>query len=117
MVSILPSVLRTLVPLAVGYFLAWPVTRALGLTEEQITSLITVVVSAIYYLIVRLAEQYVPRLGWLLGYPSAPKYLAMNHLPAKREDYDRGAGELTMILIAAAVCIVIVALAKVLDLI
>lgn len=75
--SFLPSVLRTLVPLAIGYFLAWPAAKAFGLTEDQITSLITIVITGIYYLVVRLLEQFVlPQFGWLLGYASAPLYVA-----------------------------------------
>lgn len=73
--SVLPSILRTLVPLAVGYFLAWPAAKLLGLTEDQITSLITAVISAVYYLAVRGLEQVAPQFGWLLGYASAPKYV------------------------------------------
>lgn len=74
-VSVLPSILRTFVPLVVGYFLAWPAARWLGLTEEQVTSLITIAITALYYLAVRLLEQVSPRFGWLLGYASAPKYV------------------------------------------
>lgn len=72
--SLLPSILRTLVPLAVGYFLAWPVAKWLGLTEDQITSLITAVITAAYYLLVRGLEQIAPQFGWLLGYASKPVY-------------------------------------------
>jgi len=75
-VSVLPSILRTGVPLLVGYFLAWPAARWFGLTEEQVTSLITIVISALYYLTVRLLEQVAPRFGWLLGYASKPVYVA-----------------------------------------
>ena len=74
-VSVLPSILRTLVPLAVGYLLAWPAARWLGLTEEQVTSLITVVITAAYYLAVRALEQLAPQFGWLLGYASPPRYV------------------------------------------
>lgn len=72
----LPSLLRTAVPLIVGYFLAWPAAKLLGLTEDQITSLVTVVISALYYLAVRLLERVAPQFGWLLGYASAPVYPA-----------------------------------------
>lgn len=74
-VSVLPSILRTLVPILVGYFAAWPVAKALGLTDEQVTSLITALITAAYYLAVRLLEQVAPQFGWLLGYASAPKYV------------------------------------------
>jgi hypothetical protein len=74
-VSALPSILRTLVPLAVGYFAAWPVAKALGLTEDQVTSLITAVITAVYYLLVRALEQAWPQAGWLLGYAAKPVYV------------------------------------------
>jgi hypothetical protein len=74
--SFAPSVVRTVVPLVVGYFSAWPVAGALGLQDEQITSLVTAVVTGLYYLLVRLAETYVmPQLGWLLGFASPPVYV------------------------------------------
>ncbi len=73
--SLLPSILRTLCPLAVGYFAAWPVAKALGLTDEQVTSLITAIITALYYLAVRGLEQFFPQVGWLLGYASKPVYV------------------------------------------
>lgn len=73
--SVLPSILRTLVPLAVGYFTAWPVAVTLGLTDDQVTSLITAVITALYYLLIRALEQWLPEFGWLLGWASPPKYL------------------------------------------
>lgn len=73
--SLLPSILRTGVPLLVGYFTAWPAAQWLGLTDEQITSLITIVISGIYYLAVRLLEQLAPQFGWLLGYAAKPVYV------------------------------------------
>lgn len=79
--SFAPSVVRTIVPLLVGYFTAWPVAGLLGLTDDQITSLITAVVTALYYVVARLLEQHAsPIFGWLLGYASAPAYVP----PAER---------------------------------
>jgi hypothetical protein len=72
--NVLPSITRSLVPIVVGYLLGWPVVRVLNLGEEQVTSLVTVVVIALYYLAVRALEQYVPAAGWLLGYASTPTY-------------------------------------------
>jgi hypothetical protein len=74
--SFAPSVVRTVVPLLVGYFSAWPIAGALGLQDDQITSVVTVVVTGLYYLLVRLAETYVmPQLGWLLLWASPPVYV------------------------------------------
>lgn len=75
--TFLPSVIRTVVPLVVGYFLAWPVAGWFGLQDDQVTSLVTVVVTALYYALVRLAEIYVlPQIGWFLGWAAAPTYPA-----------------------------------------
>jgi hypothetical protein len=75
--TFLPSILRTFVPLLVGYFGAWPVATALGLSDNQVTSLVTVGLTGGYYLVVRLAERYVlPQAGWLLGWAAAPVYVS-----------------------------------------
>lgn len=75
--SFAPSVVRTLTPLLISYFSAWPVANLLGLDDDRVTSLVTAGLFAVYYLGVRLVEQYVyPRAGWLLGFPSAPVYVA-----------------------------------------
>jgi hypothetical protein len=70
----LPSFIRTLVPFTVAYFFGFPVVRTLGLTEEHVTSLVTVLLGGLYYLLARLAETKIPQLGWLLGHPSQPTY-------------------------------------------
>jgi hypothetical protein len=72
--SLLPSVLRTVVPLLVGYFGALPVVKALGLTDDQMVGLFTVLVAGLYWLVVRVAEKALPQAGWLLGYASPPVY-------------------------------------------
>jgi hypothetical protein len=75
--SFAPSVVRSVVPLIVGYLLAWPVAGVLGLQDDQVTSLVTVAVTFAYYLVVRVLETYaLPQIGWLLGYASAPVYVA-----------------------------------------
>jgi len=73
--SFLPSVLRTFVPLVVGYFTAWPVAGWFGLQDDQVTALVTIIVTAVYYLAVRVVETYVyPNAGWLLGWAGRPVY-------------------------------------------
>lgn len=72
-----PSVIRTVVPLIVSVVIGWPVAEQLGISEGQATVAATAVVGGLYWLIVRLIEQYVqPNAGWLLGYASAPVYVA-----------------------------------------
>lgn len=71
-----PSVVRSLVPLVVSYFGAWPVAQLLRLDDDRVTSLVTVLLYGAYYVVVRLLETYVlPQAGWLLGYASAPVYV------------------------------------------
>lgn len=71
--SLLPSLIRTLVPLIVGHLLSiafFADANVAGLTE-----LVTLLVSGIYYLAVRVLEYYASkRFGWLLGWPNQPKY-------------------------------------------
>jgi hypothetical protein len=74
--SFLPSVLRTFVPILVGYFAAWPVAQFLNLTDDQVTSLVTTVVAGLYWITVRVLETYVlPQAGWLLGWAAPPVYV------------------------------------------
>jgi hypothetical protein len=74
--SFAPSLVRTVTPLVVGYFTAFPIAKAVGLDEQHVTAAVTVVVTFVYYLLVRVLEQYVlPQAGWLLGYASAPVYV------------------------------------------
>jgi hypothetical protein len=111
--SFLPSVLRTLVPLGVGYFLAWPVAGWLNLTDDQVTSLVTIVISALYYLVVRLVELALPQfpaIGVLLGYPSSPNYVPVNA-------GDRGHGTSDLFLSVVVIVLVLLIFLKVFSII
>jgi hypothetical protein len=72
------SLVRTWVPMAVGLlatFLAEHLHFVLsGDTQKGLIALTTAGVSAAYYLLVRLLEQKVPSIGWLLGHPAKPVY-------------------------------------------
>jgi len=71
----LASIVRTVVPLIVGWLLAQSVVAQAGVTEEQATTAVTAVVQALYYVVARLLEHYVsPRFGWLLGLARRPTY-------------------------------------------
>ncbi|MEU2180123.1 hypothetical protein [Streptomyces thermolilacinus] len=83
--NLLASVLRTVVPVLVGLVVA--ATDVLGLVADhgQITAVIAAVVTAVYYLLLRLAEQLADRIGWepgrviagvLLGWARPPEYQA-----------------------------------------
>lgn len=72
----LASLIRTFVPIVVGWLLSIPIAKQLGLSAEQATQLVTAVVIAAYYAAARVLERYVtPKFGWLLGKPGAPAYV------------------------------------------
>lgn len=73
----LASIVRTVVPIIVGALLGWPIVTRLGITSEQATTAVTVVVTAAYYVLVRVFETYIsPRFGILLGLARRPDYTA-----------------------------------------
>jgi len=71
----LPGLTRTVVPLVVGYLLNLAAVKALGLTESQLTTALTLVVAGAYWLAVRVFEVYVsPKFSRLLGSKASPVY-------------------------------------------
>lgn len=68
--------IRTAVPAAVGTLLAYVAAKT-GVTEPlpDVGPFAVAVATAGYWSAARAAEAKFPRLGWLLGYPQAPKYL------------------------------------------
>lgn len=69
----LPSLVRTVVPLIVGFLISLSFMR--GVDQDSLTELVTLLVTAAYYIIVRLLEHYVSgSFGFLLGWPSPPQY-------------------------------------------
>lgn len=70
------SIVRTIVPGIVGFFLQLAVTWNLPLDPEfegTLTALLTLLLTTAYYVAVRLFETYIsPKLGWLLGYAKSP---------------------------------------------
>lgn len=72
------SLLRTIVPVIVGILLGWAAKVGLDLPSGAVTEIVTVVLTATYYLIVRVLEQEWPIAGrWLLalGWPTGqPTY-------------------------------------------
>jgi hypothetical protein len=74
--SFLPSLLRTIVPLIVGVLIGVPVVKALGISTDQLSELVTAGITALYWLAVRGLERYAgPQFGWLLGYAAQPVYV------------------------------------------
>lgn len=74
------SIVRTIVPIAVGAVLSFFITRGIELDPEfegALFLVITGLLQGAYYIAVRLFEKYVsPKFGWLLGLAKAPAYPA-----------------------------------------
>lgn len=69
------SIVRTLVPLAVGQIVSFFATLGIELSEDQqaaFTTVLGLVVSVAYYLLVRWLEQRFPKVGVLLGWAATP---------------------------------------------
>lgn len=70
----LPSIVRTLVPFLVALVGPW-VASNLGVGQDDLSNVLTVLVGAGYYVAARLAEKYLGgQFGWLLGHPAQPVY-------------------------------------------
>lgn len=86
--TLLPSLIRTGVPLLVGWLLSLPVVPAIlgalgaGDSQEQrrlLAQAVTLLITFAYYAAVRLLEKYVsPKFGWALGLASEPVYVDSN---------------------------------------
>ena len=70
------SIVRTFTPIIVGSVVGWFVTRGVPLDGEfsgLLTLVVSGILSAVYYVAVRLLETYVtPKFGWLLGLAKTP---------------------------------------------
>jgi hypothetical protein len=69
------SVIRTIVPAAVGQVAAWLTLLNVPLTPEAetgLTAFLGFAFTAIYYLVVRIIEQQWPSFGVFLGLPKSP---------------------------------------------
>ncbi|MGQ3384550.1 hypothetical protein [Glutamicibacter sp. TV12E] len=70
------STVRTIVPIVVGAVLGW--FTAVNVTvdpefEKALAALLTLLLTTVFYVLVRLVETYVsPKFGWLLGYAKSP---------------------------------------------
>jgi prepilin-type N-terminal cleavage/methylation domain-containing protein len=77
------SYVRTVVPVVVGAIVAWALHH--GHDIHGYESLVTAVVTALYYGAARLLEHYVsPQFGWLLGSVGSPAYTTPAKAPAKQ---------------------------------
>ena len=68
------SLIRTIVPIAVGSLVGWLATRGVEVDASTIIPTVDAILAAVYYGVVSAVEQKWPAAGWLLGYPGAPSY-------------------------------------------
>ena len=68
------SIVRTIVPLVVGLVLSLLIKAGFNVTSTQVEMTLAPVISAAYYLAVRFIEKRIPKVGMLLGVPTAPQY-------------------------------------------
>lgn len=75
--DLLTSVIRTVVPQLVGFVLAILARASIRVDDEFITNLTLLLqlsLSTLYYISVRLWEKNYPKAGWLLGVARQPEY-------------------------------------------
>lgn len=71
------SIIRTLVPMAVGCVAAWLVAKGIHVpaaARDSAVAVLTAGCGALYYLLARVLEHKWPALGVLLGVPAKPTY-------------------------------------------
>lgn len=79
-----PSIVRTIVPIAVGYLAALLLRWGIGLDESALaglTEFLGALFSAVYYVLIRAVEQRWPKIGVLLGWASTPDSYSPNPTP------------------------------------
>lgn len=75
--NVVPSVIRTGVPLLVGVVVSFAAARGVEVSAEleaEMVVLLGAVAAGVYHWLVRLLEERWPRFGWLLGMATAPVY-------------------------------------------
>lgn len=70
-----PSIVRTIVPVAVGQIVAYLVSIGVVVPEDveaALTVILGFIVTTVWYVVVRFLEQKFPKLGILLGWAATP---------------------------------------------
>lgn len=83
-----PSIVRTLVPAAVGQIVSWAALIGVEVPEDVETALAVILgfaITTVYYLIVRFVEQKWPKFGALLGWAATPGVYAKHHKVIKTD--------------------------------
>jgi len=79
------SLIRTIVPVAAGAVISWLALVNLEVDADgqaALVSLLTAGLTGAYYVVVRLVEQKVPQVGWLLGLAKSPDSYSVEPAPA-----------------------------------
>lgn len=74
-VTLLPSVLRTLLPMVYAMLVRWGVVEWLDPNDLFLTNFLTVLITLVFYVALRIAERHKAQIGWLLGYAQQPVYV------------------------------------------
>lgn len=72
MSDFIASLIRTWVPIAIGFLVSWGLLPT-DLSDEAVLALSALIMGA-YYLLARALERKWPVFGWLLGLPKTPTY-------------------------------------------
>ena len=87
-VSLFPSLMRTGVPLAVGWVITALTSIGVDYGSEKVTAVVTVLFTGAYYTLFRVLERIAPTggvaeklFGALLGYARPPQYPPVDTLP------------------------------------
>jgi hypothetical protein len=89
--DLLPSYIRTIVPVVVGAALSWAIRHGLPadwLDQGEVTAWLTPLVIGAYYAAVRWLERRIPAAGWLLGLAKQPGYSEHSAPPAQPAPVD-----------------------------
>lgn len=73
--TLLPSVLRTTVPIIYALLARKGVVEWLGVDDALVNNLLAGFVTVVFYVILRVAERHWDKIGWLLGYAQQPVYV------------------------------------------
>ena len=83
--TLLPSVLRTTVPIIYAMLVKWGVVSWLDVDSALLENLVTAIVTVAFYVALRVAERYQSQIGWLLGYAQQPVYVKGEVLKVETE--------------------------------
>lgn len=77
------SMIRTTVPLLVGFVASWAARKGFDIKEAEVAAWLTPTISGAYYAAVRKAEQKWPTVGWLIGLANQPVYDATKEVEVR----------------------------------